>query len=209
MATFSTLLLFALAPHCRALALGPALRAPASPARRHGACGMRVKEGQSYAEQMMPGLPPGIADRLSFQTGGQKKAGQEKEILILWKAFKACYPNADAAAEALSKNTAVILPSFNSPTKIKGTYSLLVSRFGKAEATEIITKNPGVLVCSPAGLKTETDESIRGAANLVETLDKNKGVIKAVAGAFWFALVGCIAYGIATKGATPPGMDMI
>ena len=66
------------------------------------------------------GLPEKFADRVSFQSGGQKKAGQEDEILVLWKEFKRCYKSETVALQMLSKNTAVILPQLNSPRKIKG-----------------------------------------------------------------------------------------
>ena len=47
------------------------------------------------------GLPPGIADRLSFQTGGSKVARQEEEALILWNLVKECYPSEEAAVAAV------------------------------------------------------------------------------------------------------------
>ena len=76
-------------------------------------------------------------------------------ILTLWEEvfFKKCYKNEEVEREMLSKNTAVILPQLNSPQKIKGTYALLKKRLGKKVAQEVVTKNPGVLVCSPQGLQ--------------------------------------------------------
>ena len=68
------------------------------------------------------GLPLKFAERVSFQSSGQRIAGQEDKILTLWKEFKKCYPSEKVAQDMLSKNTAVILPQLNSPTKIKGTY---------------------------------------------------------------------------------------
>ena len=65
----------------------------------------------------------------------------------------------------LSKNTAVILPSLNSPRKIKGTYALLNKRLGKKAAADLLLKNPGVLVCSPEGLSKSSDEEIIKAAD--------------------------------------------
>ena len=56
----------------------------------------------------------------------------------------------------LSKNTAVILPTLNSPRKIKGTYALLNKRLGKKAAADLLLKNPGVLVCSPEGLEKQS-----------------------------------------------------
>ena len=124
-------------------------------------------------------LPPGIASRVSFQTGGYKQAGQAEEIKILWDTFKKCYPTEELAEEAVNKNSAVILPNLNSPTKITGTHNLLLERFGPEETLEIITKNPGILVCTPGSLKDQSDDDIRNAANLVTTLESNKGLIKA------------------------------
>lgn len=63
-------------------------------------------------------LPPGIAARVSFQTGGYKQAGQAEEIKILWDTFKACYPNEELAEEAVNKNSAVILPNRELPMKL-------------------------------------------------------------------------------------------
>ena len=60
------------------------------------------------------GLPPGIADRLSFQTGGSKVANQEEEALILWGLVKECYPSEEAAVTAVNKNSLILNPSMNS-----------------------------------------------------------------------------------------------
>jgi hypothetical protein len=104
------------------------------------------------------GLPQKFAERVSFQSSGQRQAGQEEEILILWREFKKCYPSEKVALQMLSKNTAVILPQLNSPRKIKGTYALLQKRLGKAATSELLLKNPGVLVCSPEGLAKLSDK---------------------------------------------------
>lgn len=122
------------------------------------------------------GLPQKFAERVSFQSSGQRVAGQEDEILILWREFKKCYPNEKVAQQMLSKNTAVILPQLNSPRKIKGTYTLLKKRLGKAATSELLLKNPGVLVCSPEGLAKQTDqvgatsESRHWPANVLEAV---------------------------------------
>jgi len=144
------------------------------------------------------GLPVKFAERVSFQTSGQTVAGQEDEILILWREFKKCYRSEAKAVEMLSKNTAVILPQLNSPRKIKGTYAQLTKRFGKAGAADIIEKNPGVLVCSPEGLLTQSDKEILDAAELVATLEANKPLIGAVSGAILAGVVASLAYRIST-----------
>ena len=66
----------------------------------------------------------------------------------------------------------------NSPSKITGTYELLLERFGQEGATEIITKNPGVLVCTPSSLASQSNEDIKKAADMVVTLEENKEPIK-------------------------------
>ena len=123
----------------------------------------------------------------------------------VWKEFKKCYKSEAVAREMLSKNTAVILPQLNSPRKIKGTFALLNKRLGKATTQEVITKNPGVLVCSPESLEDQSDKDIIGAADLVATLDANKPLIRAVAGFVWLSIIAAFAYRIGTVGAVPPG----
>ena len=152
------------------------------------------------------GLPRKFAERVSFQTSGQKQVGQEDDILTLWKEFQKCYPNKTKALEALTKNTAVILPQLNSPRKIKGTYAQLKKRFGKKGVDEILEKNPGVLVCSPESLLKQSDKEILDAANLVETLENNKPIIRVLAGAVWFSILGSVAYRIST---TQAALDTI
>ena len=49
---------------------------------------------------------------------------------------------------------------YSSPTKIKTTYKLLVKRFGKAGALDIVTRNPGVLVNTAKALEKQSDEAI-------------------------------------------------
>ena len=99
-----------------------------------------------------------------------------------WSAFKTCFASEALAIEAAKKNSAVFSPQFSSPTKIKGTYKLLVRRLGKQRAAELLMKNPGVLCNSPAGLEKCTDQEILDAAELVATLDANKPLINALAG---------------------------
>ena len=53
------------------------------------------------------GLPLKFAERVSFQSSGQRIAGQEEMILTLWREFKKCYPSEAIAQQMLSKNTAV------------------------------------------------------------------------------------------------------
>ena len=94
--------------------------------------------------------------RLALAT--KREVGDEDEIRQLWVTFKKCYPSKTLAVEAAEKNSNVFNPQLNSPTKISGTYKLLVQRFGKREAQSIIQRNPGVLICSPQSLKSESNE---------------------------------------------------
>lgn len=118
----------------------------------------RLAVDEARLKLIKGGLPQKFAERVSFQSSGQRQAGQEEEILILWREFKKCYPSEKVALQMLSKNTAVILPQLNSPRKIKGTYALLQKRLGKAATSELLLKNPGVLVCSPEGLAKLSDK---------------------------------------------------
>merc|ERR1719247_1472046 len=133
-----------------ALALQISGRAPAP----------RMMAADTRTKIVPKGLPPKIADRVSFATSGVKQANQIQEIEILWKTFKGCYANEKLAIEAVTKNAAVLQPQLNSPTKITGTYKLLVSRFGKAGAADVIQRNPGVLVCTPASMAKQSNEEI-------------------------------------------------
>jgi hypothetical protein len=208
------LLLCALLSCATGFGVGPAPTRTPVDATRHRpvalferkASGSAGKLDEARAKLVKGGLPQKFADRVSFQTGGSKQVGQEEEILVLWNEFKRCYPNQAVAQDMLSKNTAVILPSLNSPRKIKGTYAQLNKRFGKKVASEILLKNPGVLVCSPESLAKESDESILKAADLVDSLEANKETINAVAGVFFLSIIGSVAYRIGTVGATPPGL---
>ena len=164
-----------------------------------------VKLDPAREKLVKGGLPQKFAERVSFQSSGQRIAGQEEMILTLWKEFKKCYPSEAVAQQMLSKNTAVILPQLNSPTKIKGTYALLKKRLGKKVAQEVVTKNPGVLVCSPEGLAKESDEAIIKAANFVESVENNRPLITAASGLLYASIIGAFAYRIGTVGATPPG----
>jgi hypothetical protein len=152
-------------------------------------------------EKIMPkGVPPAIADRISFATSGIKTANQIEEIEILWKAFKQCYANEALAIEAVSKNSAVLQPQYNSPRKIKGTYALLQKRFGKAGATDIITRNPGILICSPEGMEKQSDEDIMKGVELVEWTYNNKGAINLASQLYGIFLILFISYGVTARG---------
>ncbi|EOD13989.1 hypothetical protein EMIHUDRAFT_124399, partial [Emiliania huxleyi CCMP1516] len=63
-------------------------------------------------------LPPGLYNRVSFQSGGMKQAYAEEECL-------ACYPTEADALAAVDKNSMTVNPSMNSPSKITETHALL------------------------------------------------------------------------------------
>jgi hypothetical protein len=107
------------------------------------------------------------------------------------------------AIEAAEKNSNVFNPQLNSPTKITGTFALLVQRFGKKGAQELIMRNPGVLICSPTSLAKESNESILKAASLIEVLDANKPLLRVVARTTGTLLIVSIIYGIIAKNAGP------
>lgn len=163
----------------------------------------------SLSRKLPKGLPRNIADRVSFATGGVKTANQVEEVEILWNAFKSVYANEKLAVEAITKNAVPVQPQYSSPTKIKGTYKLLIDRFGKAAAADIIQRNPGVLVCSPAGLSKQSNEEIMKAVELVEFLDANKGPIRFLSGGLFVAAVAFIGYGIVAKGNPEYGLPLI
>jgi hypothetical protein len=167
------------------------------------------------------GLPPGIADRLSFQTGGSKVARQEEEALILWGLVKECYPSEEAAVTAVNKNSLILNPSMNSsapsdrisgtclppfyawapvrrgrPSKITGTFELLVERFGAEVATEIITKNPGILSCVAASVAKQSNEEILKATDFADGLVENKEAVKLAIFAAAFALFNLVGWRI-------------
>jgi len=149
-----------------------------------------------------------ILSKTKFASGGARAAGDEAEMEILWKEFRKCYPSEEMATTAAERNSAVFNPQLNSPTKIKGTNALLRKRFGKKGALEVITKNPGILICTPRSLETQTDKAILDAANLVETLDNNKELIQAISKLTGVLLIFFITYGIATKQAELNGSEL-
>ena len=161
------------------------------------------------AKKIPKGLPVFLADRISFATSGIKTANQIEEIAILWKEFRACYATEALAIDAATKNAAVLQPQLNSPTKIKGTYALLKRRFGQKGAADIIQRNPGVLVCTPASMEKQSDEDILKAVELVEFLEENKVLLKGVATAVYLLFVAFLSYGVTAKGHPEYGLPLI
>jgi len=117
-------------------------------------------------------------------------------MVTLWNVFKDCYPSEEAAEAAVNRNSLVLNPSINSPTKITGTYKLLVERFGEDGAREIITKNPGILSCVAASVDKQSDEEILKAADFVVKVEENKELVKLGIFGFGFAIFNLIGYRI-------------
>lgn len=138
------------------------------------------------------GLPDEVFQMTNFATGGARTDNTVAEIEMNWKAFKGCFASEALAIEAAKKNSAVFSPQFSSPTKIKGTYALLVKRLGKAETAALLMKNPGVLCNSPGSLEKCSDAEILSAAETVAMLDANKPLIKGVAGVVLLAVVASL-----------------
>ena len=145
---------------------------------------------------------PRVFAKTNFATGGARTSETVREIEQNWVAFKGCFASYDLAVEAAKKNSAVFSPQFSSPTKIKGSYKLLVKRLGKQQTAELLMKNPGVLCNSPAGLSQCTDQEILDAAELVASLDANKPLINALAG---LVLVLVLAAGVYRGTVVNPG----
>lgn len=67
---------------------------------------------------------------------------------------------------------------------------------------EIITKNPGILVCTPKSLEGQSNEDIIKAADLVVTVEENRGAIKAFIGVSFISFPLLVAWQIGrNKGA--------
>ena len=78
-----------------------------------------------------------------------------------------------------------------SPSKITGTFELLVERFGSEVATEIITKNPGILSCVATSVAKQSNEEILKATDFADGLVENRGAVKlAIFGAAFFLFSG-------------------
>ena len=80
---------------------------------------------------------------------------------------------------------------------------MLCKRLGKPAAAELIMRNPGVLCNSPAKLAGCSDREILEAANLVESLDANKPLIKGVAGVLLALVIAASTF--RTVSANPTG----
>ena len=181
-----------------------AFTSPAAPYRARGGAIPSIRMDPARLPPQKKGaIPNEVLSKIRLARATVRTVGDEDEAEQLWQAFKRCYPSEKVAIEAAFKNSNVFNPAFNSPTKIKGTYALLVERFGRADAQAIILQNPGVLICSPLSLKNESDDSIRKAAALIEKLDANKPILRVVARTTGVILLCLIVYGLVSAQIDP------
>ena len=89
------------------------------------------------------------------------------------------------------------------PSKITGTFELLVERFGEEVATEIITKNPGILSCVASSVAKQSNDEILKATAFADGLIENREAVKlAIFGAV-FAFFNLIGWRILTTSTNP------
>ena len=89
------------------------------------------------------------------------------------------------------------------PSKITGTFELLVERFGAEVATEIITKNPGILSCVASSVAKQSNDEILKATAFADGLVENREAVKlAIFGAV-FAFFNLIGWRILTTSTNP------
>lgn len=93
------------------------------------------------------------------------------EVMSNWRAVCKVYGNDGEALDAVRRNQQVLQPFVTRASGIEGVYKVLVDMFGKAEAAELIRKNPGVLTCNPKSLAETSPEEIVKAANFVVWFD--------------------------------------
>ena len=87
---------------------------------------------------------------------------------------------------------------FGRPSKITGTYELLVERFGADKCTEIITKNPGILSCVAASVAEQSDADILRATAFADGLVENKEIVKLAIFGVGFAFFNLTGWRIGT-----------
>ena len=140
-------------------------------------------------------LNQAIIDLLPAEVRNNAIFAQAAEVN--WDAFSACYPSEEAGIAAVTENMAVILPygadsqsagfyelgqAVDRSKKIAGSFEVLRAKPDNDEAAvlEVITKNPGVLGCTPEQLDKASAEEIRRTAGFAS------GVSSALKGARTF-----------------------
>ena len=113
-------------------------------------------------------LPPEVAAMLDVD---DELRESEPAARVLWSRLLEIYPSEDAALAAVRRNSALIMPYMNKPAFIDGSWRVLNQMMSEAEALEVVTKNPGILACNPAGLVTSDAETVKRAAGFVDGVE--------------------------------------
>lgn len=92
-------------------------------------------------------------------------------VCLLWAQLLSVYPSEAAAKQAVDRNSAIVLPYLNRPFHIDGSWEVLKTMMSEEEALEVITKNPGILACNPAALKTSNKVAVQTTARAVDTVE--------------------------------------
>ena len=92
-------------------------------------------------------------------------------VKVLWTRLLEVYESEAAALAAVAKNSAIVLPYLNRPFHIDGSWKILKQMMSEEEAREVITQNPGILSCNPAGLKDSNAADVKRAAAVVDSVE--------------------------------------
>jgi hypothetical protein len=92
-------------------------------------------------------------------------------VRLLWATLLEVYPTEQAALAAVARNSAVVLPYLNRPHHISGSWKVLNDMMGAEEALDVVTKNPGLLSCDPAGLRGSNKAVVQSLANVVNGVE--------------------------------------
>jgi hypothetical protein len=65
----------------------------------------------------------------------------------------------------------VVVVVRSKPLFIDGSWRVLLSMMTEEEALQVVTKNPGILACNPAGLQMSDAETIKRAAGFVNGVE--------------------------------------
>lgn len=125
------------------------------------------EDGEEEEEEEIV-FPPEIDKILDID---DELRSQRPEAAILWRELKKIYPTEEAALKAVQKNTAIIMPYMTMPGFIQGSWKVLNEMMSEEEALQVVTANPGVLGCNPAGLKKSDADTVKRAAGFVDGLE--------------------------------------
>jgi len=99
-------------------------------------------------------------------------------VNLLWVEVLKVYESTEDALKAIARNSAIVLPYLNRPRHISGSWEVLLDKMPREEAYEVVTKNPGILACNPAGLKESNAPTIKGMASVVNVVEGSIGWMK-------------------------------